>query len=93
MVGCVHVVRYSFWDRTDGLPDHHVALSSTHLVDSIDGAWADVLWEYEKTAGGDCVIDDEFMRYLTFVIDVCEWRDGAPDRRWRDKSRRSAVAD
>ena len=21
---------------------------------------------------------------LTFVIDVCEWRDGAPERRWRD---------
>ena len=31
------------------------------------------------------VIDDEFMRYLTFIIDVCEWRDGDPDRRWRDK--------
>jgi hypothetical protein len=57
-----------------------------HLVDSVDGPWADVLWEYEKTTGGDCVIDDEFMRYLTFVIDVCEWRDGAPDRKWRDKT-------
>ncbi len=25
------------------------------------------------------------MRYLTFIIDVCEWRDGAPNRRWRDE--------
>ncbi len=25
------------------------------------------------------------MRYLTFIIDVCEWRDGKPDRKWHDK--------
>lgn len=56
-----------------------------HLKSSIDGVWADLLWEYEKAGGSDLVIDDEFMRYLTFVIDVCEWRDGQPDRRWRDK--------
>ena len=56
-----------------------------HLTTSIDGNWADLLWEYEKSADSDFVIDDEFMRYLTFVIDVCEWRDGQPDRRWRDK--------
>ncbi len=57
-----------------------------HLTMSIDGAWADVLWEYEKADDSDYVVDDEFMRYLTFVIDICEWRDSQPDRRWRDKS-------
>lgn len=56
-----------------------------HLTTSIDGAWADLLWEYEKSGGSDYVIDDEFMRYLSFIIDVCEWRDGQPERRWRDK--------
>lgn len=56
-----------------------------HLTMSIDGAWADTLWEYEKAGGSDYVVDDEFMRYLTFIIDICEWRDGEPDRRWRDK--------
>lgn len=62
-----------------------------HLADSIDGVWADVLWEYEK-ASGDFVIDDEFMRYLTFVIEVSEWRDGAPDRKWRDKAAKRPLS-
>lgn len=57
-----------------------------HLAMSIDGDWADALWEYEKADDNDYVVDDEFMRYLTFIIDVCEWRDGQPDRRWRDKA-------
>lgn len=57
-----------------------------HLAMSIDGAWADVLWEYEKADGGDHVVDDEFMRYLAFIVDICEWRDNQPDRRWRDKA-------
>lgn len=56
-----------------------------HLKASIDGTWADLLWEYEQKVGGNFDIDDEFMRYLTFIIDVCEWRDGEPDRRWRDR--------
>lgn len=56
-----------------------------HLATSIDGSWADLLWEYEKSDGADYVIDDEFMRYLWFIINICEWRDGDPDRRWRDK--------
>ncbi len=56
-----------------------------HLVNSMDGVWADVLWEYEKMAVGDYVVDDEFMRYFEFIIDISEWRDDQPDRRWRDK--------
>ena len=64
---------------------HHDDLYE-HLTASIDGTWADLLWEYEKSGGGNFVIDEEFMRYFTFIIDVCEWRDGDPDRRWHDKS-------
>ena len=59
-----------------------------HLVNSMDGVWADVLWEYEKAVDGDYVVDDEFMRYFEFIIDISEWRDGQPDRRWRDRDTR-----
>lgn len=58
-----------------------------HLKVSIDGSWTDLLWDYEKSSGSDFVIDDEFMRYLSFIIDVSEWRDGQPNRRWRDNAR------
>lgn len=40
---------------------------------SVDGPWSDVMFPYR---GDDNVIDDEFMRYMTFIIDVCEWREG-----------------
>jgi hypothetical protein len=56
-----------------------------HFVVSIDGEWADTLWEYEKRFASDYKIDDEFERYLTFIIEVSEWRDGAPERKWHDK--------
>lgn len=59
-----------------------------HLVESIDGAWADLFWEYEKRTGSDHKIDDEFERYLTFIIETSEWRDGKPDRKWHDKAAR-----
>ena len=59
-----------------------------HLVDSMDGSWADTLWQYERRNGGDFKTDDEFERYLTFIIDICEWRDGAPERKWHDKATR-----
>lgn len=45
----------------------------TEIVHKIDGAWTDVLWPYN---GGDHIVDDEFLRYLEFVIEICEWRDG-----------------
>lgn len=39
----------------------------------IDGAWTDLLWPYR---GDNDIIDDEFMRYFDFLIEVCEWREG-----------------
>ena len=47
-----------------------------HLKDSFDGAWTDLFWEYEKRDGGDMVVDLEIERYLTFLIDISEWREG-----------------
>lgn len=39
----------------------------------MDGDWADVLWPRH---GGDNAIDDEFLNYISFVIELCEWRRG-----------------
>ncbi|WP_138757345.1 DUF262 domain-containing protein [Modestobacter altitudinis] len=38
----------------------------------IDGAWTDLVWPYR---GDNNVVDDEFMRYFDFLIEVCEWRE------------------
>ena len=38
----------------------------------IDTAWSDLLWEMR---GEDDLIDDEFMRFIAFVTEICEWRD------------------
>jgi len=39
----------------------------------IDGVWTDLLWPYR---GDNDIVDDEFMRYFDFLIEVCEWREG-----------------
>lgn len=39
----------------------------------IDGAWTDLLWPYR---GENDIVDDEFMRYFDFLMEVCEWREG-----------------
>lgn len=41
---------------------------------SIDGKWADVMWPLR---GDDNVFDDDYLSYVRFVIDLCEWREGA----------------
>ncbi|HEY5548783.1 MAG TPA: DUF262 domain-containing protein [Coriobacteriia bacterium] len=43
---------------------------------NVDTRWSDLLWHLR---GDDGVIDDEFLRYLEFVTEVCEWRDGRTD--------------
>ena len=43
------------------------------FAERIDGKWADVLWRYR---GSDDVIDDELVRYFTFVTEIAEWRTG-----------------
>lgn len=42
----------------------------------VDTTWSDLLW---NVRGNDNLIDDEFLRYLEFITEVCEWRDGRAD--------------
>jgi hypothetical protein len=39
----------------------------------IDGAWSDLLWPFH---GGDNIVDDEFIRYIGFITELCELREG-----------------
>lgn len=36
-----------------------------------DTEWADLMWQFR----GDDLVDDRFLRYFDFVIEVCEWSD------------------
>lgn len=44
---------------------------SGEFAEKVDGPWSDLLWPMH---GGDNLIDDEFVRYIRFVIELCEWR-------------------
>lgn len=44
-----------------------------HFAHRIDGVWSDILWPFH---GGDDIVDDEFMRYIRYVTEICEWREG-----------------
>ncbi|MCE0539891.1 DUF262 domain-containing protein [Kineosporia rhizophila] len=46
---------------------------ATAIGHRIDGAWTDVLWRFR---GDDDIIDDEFLRYFSFITDVCQWQLG-----------------
>jgi hypothetical protein len=46
---------------------------SAEFAQKIDGAWADVFWPLR---GVDNIVDDEFMHYIEFITEVCEWRQG-----------------
>lgn len=41
------------------------------LAHKIDGTWSDILWPLR---GDDDIVDDEFMRLIEFVVEVCEWQ-------------------
>jgi len=49
---------------------------SSSFALNVDTKWSDLFW---RLRGDDGVIDDEFMRYLEFVTETCEWRDGRTD--------------
>jgi hypothetical protein len=42
----------------------------------VDTTWSDLLWHLR---GDDNLIDDEFLRFMGFVTEVCEWRDDRTD--------------
>jgi hypothetical protein len=39
----------------------------------IDGAWSDLMWPFH---GGDNIVDDEFIRYIDFITELCELHEG-----------------
>ena len=49
---------------------------SAEFARNVDTRWSDLLW---RLRGDDNLIDDEFLRYLEFVTEICEWRDGRTD--------------
>ena len=49
---------------------------SAEFARKVDTTWSDLLWNLR---GDDDLIDDEFLRYLEFITEVCEWRDGRTD--------------
>lgn len=66
-----------------------------HLKLSLDVAWTDLFWDYEKRTGGDMEVDLELERYLTFLIDIAEWRQGGATRDLplEDRARGALVGD
>ena len=42
----------------------------------VDTTWSDLLWHLR---GEDDLIDDEFLRYIEFITEICEWREGRTD--------------
>ncbi len=43
----------------------------SELSEKLDREWSDLLWHYE---GGNFLVDEEFMNYFAFIVDLCEWR-------------------
>jgi hypothetical protein len=52
------------------------SVRSDELSLKVDTDWSDRLWQLR---GDDDLIDDEFLRYLEFITEICEWRDGRTD--------------
>ena len=49
------------------------AARAVDFSQKVDGPWADLLWKFR---GDDDIVDNEFMRYFEFLIEICEWHDG-----------------
>lgn len=41
----------------------------------LDGRWADVMWPLR---GDDNLFDDEYLNYIRYIVELCEWRHKAP---------------
>ena len=54
----------------------HWSARSDEFSLKVDTVWSDLLWHLR---GDDELIDDEFLRYLEFITENCEWRDGRTD--------------
>jgi hypothetical protein len=49
---------------------------SAEFALKVDTVWSNLLWHLR---GDDDLIDDEFLRYLEFITEICEWRGGRTD--------------
>jgi hypothetical protein len=45
------------------------------FAERVDGVWADVMWRIRDT---DNLFDVQYLNYLRYIVDVCEWRQGQP---------------
>ncbi|TLM99275.1 MAG: DUF262 domain-containing protein [Actinobacteria bacterium] len=61
---------------------------SSDFALNVDTRWSDLLWHLR---GDDDLIDDEFLRYLEFVTEICEWRDGRIDGAGQRLDRRTEA--
>ncbi|NNG21290.1 DUF262 domain-containing protein [Naumannella sp. ID2617S] len=62
----------NFKARFEHVIAHHRP-AAQRIAHKFDGPWSDILWPFH---GGDNIVDDEFMHYLTFLFEICEWRAG-----------------
>lgn len=49
---------------------------SAEFAFKVDTTWSDLLWHLR---GDDDLVDDEFLRYIEFITEICEWREGRSD--------------
>jgi hypothetical protein len=54
----------------------------------VDTDWSDLLWHLR---GDDDLIDDEFLRYLEFITEICEWREGRTEGAGQRLGQRTSV--
>lgn len=57
------------------------------LTLNLDKAWTDVLWHYQTSETDPVPVDVAFIRYFSYLIEVCEWSDDEPGRRWSDREK------
>ncbi|MCL3836267.1 DUF262 domain-containing protein [Aeromicrobium duanguangcaii] len=53
---------------------------ASEFAHKIDGTWSDLLWPMH---GGDFIVDDEFMRYIDYLTELCEFREDREVAEWR----------
>lgn len=58
------------------------------LSHRLDGPWADVMWQLR---GQGHVFDEEFLNYLRFIVELCEWRQGRTGVTGSDLTRAERV--
>jgi hypothetical protein len=49
------------------------ARRADELAERLDGRWADLMWPMRND---DNLFDDEYLNYIRYVVQLCEWRQG-----------------